>query len=261
MKNQYFGDINDYVKYGLLRVFSATHRVAVCWMLTGDDGGTDGRLIGYLGERDRYRSLDPPLFDALCEAIACRTRDVGVVVRESLIPRATYHADLLTDHGPARDVYFHTLWERATSHDLIFFDPDNGLEVASVPKGKRNSAKFLYLDELNQTYERGFSVVVYQHFPRVPRTLFLERTRERIQSMIPEATIDVLQTARVAFVIVSPPARAAGTRAAVIAAADRWAGLLAGGGNPDVQAAPSVLESRSRSPGLARPLPWNRGPC
>ena len=34
MKNQYFGDINDYVKYGLLRVFSATHRVAVCWMLT-----------------------------------------------------------------------------------------------------------------------------------------------------------------------------------------------------------------------------------
>jgi hypothetical protein len=41
MKNQYFGDINDYRKYGLLRILSdeGSMRTGVCWMLTRDDGG------------------------------------------------------------------------------------------------------------------------------------------------------------------------------------------------------------------------------
>lgn len=45
MKNQYFGDINDYLKYGLLRVIAKKTglRVAVCWMPTPDDGHTDGK--------------------------------------------------------------------------------------------------------------------------------------------------------------------------------------------------------------------------
>jgi len=35
MKNQYFGDINDYRKYGLLRCFAeAGLNIGVCWMLT-----------------------------------------------------------------------------------------------------------------------------------------------------------------------------------------------------------------------------------
>jgi hypothetical protein len=40
MKNQYFGDINDYRKYGLLRMLHSTGdgRLLVAWMLTPDDG-------------------------------------------------------------------------------------------------------------------------------------------------------------------------------------------------------------------------------
>ena len=40
MKNQYFGDVNDYRKYGLLRVLQreANLRCVVAWMLTPDDG-------------------------------------------------------------------------------------------------------------------------------------------------------------------------------------------------------------------------------
>ena len=35
MKNQYFGDITDYRKYGILRVLeSAGIKTGVCWMLT-----------------------------------------------------------------------------------------------------------------------------------------------------------------------------------------------------------------------------------
>src|SRR5687767_11372479 len=34
--NQYFGDINDYFKYGMLRAFGRELSVAVIWMMTPD---------------------------------------------------------------------------------------------------------------------------------------------------------------------------------------------------------------------------------
>ena len=39
MKNQYFGDINDYRKHGILRALSNGGEVktAVCWMLSPED--------------------------------------------------------------------------------------------------------------------------------------------------------------------------------------------------------------------------------
>ena len=48
MKNQYSGDINDCLKHGLLRVIARKTclAVAVCWMLTEDDGRMDGKKIG-----------------------------------------------------------------------------------------------------------------------------------------------------------------------------------------------------------------------
>jgi hypothetical protein len=52
MKDQYFGDVNDFRKYGLLRVLVGTDhlRLGVCWMLTRPDSRTDGGLLAYLGE-------------------------------------------------------------------------------------------------------------------------------------------------------------------------------------------------------------------
>ena len=58
MKNQYFGDINDYRKYGLLRALQSNGdgRLLVAWMLTPDDGGPDGGFRTYLQESERLTS-------------------------------------------------------------------------------------------------------------------------------------------------------------------------------------------------------------
>lgn len=52
MKNQYFGDIYDYIKYGLLRRLSHYGNIstAVCWMLTENDDKKDGHRVNYLRE-------------------------------------------------------------------------------------------------------------------------------------------------------------------------------------------------------------------
>jgi len=46
MKNQYFGDENDYKKYGLLNTLTGRTDLstAVCWMLTPDEAGAGGFL-------------------------------------------------------------------------------------------------------------------------------------------------------------------------------------------------------------------------
>ena len=58
MKNQYFGDINDYKKYGLLRILTDDHmRLAVCWMLTDADHRADGKFISYLQDPVKWEHL------------------------------------------------------------------------------------------------------------------------------------------------------------------------------------------------------------
>ena len=79
MKNQYFGDLADYRKYGLWRALAgAGLRAGVCWMLTPDDRSGHGRRAGYL-RRPEWKQCDPPLFEFLR-----RRREAGALhIREA----------------------------------------------------------------------------------------------------------------------------------------------------------------------------------
>jgi len=66
MKNQYFADINDYLKYGILRAIANSKlKICLCWMLTEDDNRNDGGKIQYLQDSDKWRKYDPALFDVM----------------------------------------------------------------------------------------------------------------------------------------------------------------------------------------------------
>jgi hypothetical protein len=45
---------------------------------------------------------------------------------------------------------------------LIFFNPENGLEVLSCRKGKKDSSKYVYWDEVSKSYGSGHSVLIHQ---------------------------------------------------------------------------------------------------
>ncbi|MET8524070.1 hypothetical protein [Nocardioides sp. NPDC004968] len=65
MKEQYVGDVNDYRKYALLRLLSRSGlKLGVCWMLTPNDGRSDGNKLGYLDQAKQERH-DPELFTLL----------------------------------------------------------------------------------------------------------------------------------------------------------------------------------------------------
>lgn len=176
MKNQYFGDIGDYKKYSFLRSFAAhgQSRILVCWMLTENDMRTDGRHIQYLSQPQKWRQYDSHVFDLLERlVIQVGQRDVTGVEQHDLIPGSVFFSDVLADNRTSRQRYFAKVSQLTGTVDLVFFDPDNGMEVKSTPYGTRNSSKYLYWDELISTYAAGVSVLVYQHYQRVKREVFV----------------------------------------------------------------------------------------
>src|SRR5262245_11004094 len=150
MKNQYFGDINDYRKYGLLRVVQSEARLKllVAWMLTPNDSGPDGRLREYLQKPDLYRHYDTRLFDCLKALLRSRsTRGVSLIERSSLLPNTCYYSEEVPDARTDRDVWRRGLFNAARDVELVFLDPDNGIEVPSKPMGRKGSSKYVTWQE------------------------------------------------------------------------------------------------------------------
>ena len=205
LKDQYFGDINDYHKYGLLRAITEAvqMRVGVCWLRTADDSRTDGALRSYLHQPDRWRHFDPPLYDGLRKLL-----DPGIERSAThaeawgLIPDAGYQHRFLTDVASDRTAYFAESWSLLRDCPVIFFDPDNGIEVKSVRRGRPDSAKYLFWSELKEAAACGHSVLVYQHFPRVVRDQFAVDTSGRLHTRLGSPWVSVFRTAHVAFFLV-----------------------------------------------------------
>lgn len=206
MKNQYVGDVSDFHKYGLLRLLSGDGelRTGVCWMLTDNDTRSDGQFVSYLDAPNKWRHFAPDVFDHL--ALCVREpggRDVERIAASEVLPNTLFFPKLLTSNGKERGSYFEEMEQELTTADLIFFDPDNGLEIKSCPFGRRQSNKFLFWRELTKTFAAGHSVLVYQHFPRVAREQFIQRIASEAARQTGAIDTLVFQTAHTFFLLLS----------------------------------------------------------
>ena len=158
MKNQYFGDVNDYRKYGLLRQLggNGTLTIGVCWMLTRNDSGPDGKKTEYLDDdkQEAWKHLDSDLYKVLRHKVHGHETDpTSRNVKhftDSQLPSAQFFADILTDDVTERQNYFQRMWDKFVANQvaLIFFDPDDGLANNNNPMnpkrpGHKGSSKKL----------------------------------------------------------------------------------------------------------------------
>ena len=86
--------------------------------------------------------------------------------------------------------------------ELVFFDPDNGIEVDSTKYGRRNSSKYLYWHEIERFWKAGHSLLIYQHFPRVPRQLFIEAKARELICRTGALEVISFRTSHVVFLLV-----------------------------------------------------------
>lgn len=178
MKNQYFGDINDYRKYGLIRALQleAQLKVLVALMLTLNDQRRDGELRSYLREPDRWLRFDPELYRGLTDLLDTGvTPRVGLIGESSLLGTADYFSEIVPDAAASREAWAGRLLKAASESEFVFLDPDNGLEVPSRPLGRKGSSKYVYWPEVVAIWEGGASVLIYQHFHREKRETFVPR--------------------------------------------------------------------------------------
>jgi hypothetical protein len=220
MKNQYFGDVNDYRKYGLLRLLSGEGgiRMGVCWMLTPDDEGPDGKKTHYLDDskRTKWRAFDPQLYDVLRTKVKGhetepQSRDVKHF-DESLLPNSVAWGQVLNDSASDRESYFDGMWSKFSAEgvQLVFFDPDDGLAnigTAKTPmkKGHKNSAKKIFKDEVETTFRNGFSALLYQHFVRKERKQFTGDLARNLKALLGAPAAFSFSTPHVLFLLLPHP--------------------------------------------------------
>ena len=189
MKNQYVADINDYNKYLLLSDFSKVYDVIdVCWMLTDDDYGRDGAKTKYLFDESKRK--DTLIYDYLKGLVISNVKNVRAIENGKIIPVRKYYHKIQEIPAPP------------DLPELLFLDPDNGLEVKSTPPNSPNSERYVYYSDIKPIIEQGCDVLVYQHYPRVNRREYhLYRTQE-IKSKINDVRVAHISMGMVDFILI-----------------------------------------------------------
>lgn len=201
MQDRYVGDVGDFAKYGLLRILNAQAqlRLAVIWYLFGDEShNLDGRHVSYLGRSD-FAGLDPALHATLDRLVRQRKRSIRAVQGTDILPSDTiFFASRVSDatgismnrrtRAAIRLSWHRRAVAKSAEAELVFFDPDNGLETASVPRHSPKSGKYVYWDELLPFWHRGQSLVVYHHLNRTaPVVRQTELLRDLFNDRFPDA--------------------------------------------------------------------------
>ena len=167
MNDAYIGDIGDYGKYGLLKTLKQEtgFQLGVAWMKTASP------VFEYL-ERDELVACDPELYQSLRGLVRGSRRTIAGLEESKALPEDTiYFNKQFVFRGKKaqqrlRSEWFGEALDRLEDANLVFFDPDNGLET-SLKKGSTvEGPKNVRYKELKPFYERGKSLVVYQHAER-----------------------------------------------------------------------------------------------
>jgi len=194
MQDRYTGDIGDFGKYGLLRYLldRIDIKLGINWYLVPNEAhNADGKHIAYLlNEKQNqaiFRICDSNLYDALHNLVKPKRIDKRTVasygsrlvdrIEKSHIfntKRLSFYNKRLTPAIDRCEWFKNSLTELADS-EVIFLDPDNGLEVESCPKSNKKSVKYVYYDETIEYLLRGKSLIIYQHRDMKPEREFYKR--------------------------------------------------------------------------------------
>ena len=142
MQDRYAGDVGDFGKIGLLKCLQTHYLIP-----------------------EKISECDPGLAEKLTR-IARGDRSIKAIQDKALIPDAVYYDNYLSVDG--RSEWHKRAVELFADRNLIFMDPDNGMLVKSVGKRSARSVKYAFYEEVKDYFDRGKSVLIYNHRCRKP---------------------------------------------------------------------------------------------
>ncbi|MCQ6963486.1 hypothetical protein [Methanolobus chelungpuianus] len=180
MQDNYVGDIGDFGKYGMLNeIYNQSNgsiTLGINWYKnTKEEDNNDGKHIDYLEatfkDRASYIQCFPELYAKLKHIIQNDRRCLEEIEKNQILPENTifyskpipYLAPYYETREIERIDWFQNLLTHLMNADIIFVDPDNGIECASIKKTKIKAIKYVFKDEIKEYYLNGKSVVIYNH--------------------------------------------------------------------------------------------------
>lgn len=183
MQDRYAGDVGDFGKIGLLRALTTetNFSLGLNWYLHPDEGHNgDGRFVDYLNNK-KFERCDSDLCNKL-RSVVETGRCVTALENAELFTVPTSYCSTVLDfysRFPAstradklmrlslRENWIQEARVALAGADVLFLDPDNGLEVASCRSlSQKKSGKYAYFDEIRELHKNKQFTVIYHHLNR-----------------------------------------------------------------------------------------------
>jgi hypothetical protein len=180
MKDQYVGDIGDFGKYGLLRALCGgpgmqpssdlLPSLGIVWYQTPyDKDSKHGEHTGYLTASARnlrgFRACDPHLYDQVARVVRSGERSVRSIMQSGIFSGGTRFFREEVPEAADREVWCDAACDEVRGCQVIFLDPDNGLE----PQGRysrKASNRYVLPWEVERFGLLDATLVIYQHSGR-----------------------------------------------------------------------------------------------
>lgn len=182
MQNKYVGDESDFAKYYLLiNLYRNDFILGINWCMVEDEDNNDGKRISYL-KNNKFHSIDGNLIQKINAIIDNDCRNIGSIQQSEIFHSNTLYFSEIIPFETERFLWHESSLKYLETCDIIFYDPDNGLEVKSIGKLHPNAKKYIYYDEIREAFRKGKSLVIYQHSNRSANSEIQIETR--IQQLI-----------------------------------------------------------------------------
>ncbi|MGO9611952.1 MAG: hypothetical protein ACLPX5_02845 [Dissulfurispiraceae bacterium] len=182
MQDRYAGDVGDFGKFTLLRsLFSkASYRIGVIWYRFPNEAhNNDGGHIDYVKQQS-FLECSEDICERLKKVLAHRS--IKSLEEAGLLPDNTvFFGDPLDFHRRyksqsrqdkenrecGRKDWLQNAKKIVSSCEVLFLDPDNGLEIPTCPKiNQMKSGKFAFYSEISELAKDKRVCVIYHHLNR-----------------------------------------------------------------------------------------------
>ena len=197
MQEKYLGDTPDFAKYALLKALCGSDlRLGINWYLTlphevdGIDN-KDGETRHHASSSKSYRAIDQTLWEQLGNFQHSDDRSISTFESSKVLPlRTKYFSEPLSFAGlqskseklQARSDWVQRGLRKLKNTDLVFIDPDTGMEIPSKERHEKKGPKYAFYDELVPLIKRNQTLVLIQFVDRSGTEIQAQKVTKNIRT-------------------------------------------------------------------------------
>jgi hypothetical protein len=192
MQDKYAGDVGDFGKFVMLdqinRITLGELRLGINWYLTTrvEPNSNDGRHVAYLNATNpsatRFEHCNPDIYEKLRDVVK-NERSVRALENNGILPTDTiffsagvpFGSSTLAQRISLRELWLKQSLEHLQEADVLFLDPDNGIQTPNVRKTQMRAMKYAFVDEIREYFDCCNILVIYSHRDRTPANEYMQR--------------------------------------------------------------------------------------